>query len=279
MQSKNLVELDEIRAMLLEDLGEGDLTASIIPTDMHASAAVITRESAVLCGQAWFSGVFQVLDTQANIEWDFKDGDSLQPGDRICRVQGKARALLSAERSALNWLQTLSGTATRARIFADAVKGTGARVLDTRKTLPGLRKAQKYAVRCGGCANHRMGLYDGILIKENHILAAGSIGNAVLGARARHPGYSIEVEVENLDEFRQALDVKAEQILLDNFTLNQMREAVEINRSRAKLEASGNVNLENIRDIAQTGVDFISVGSLTKDVRAIDLSMNIDLVT
>lgn len=278
MQSDELFDREEIRSYLAEDLGTGDLTADIVPPAMQARATVITREPAVLCGRCWFSGVFQELDHACEITWDFADGDYVAAGTQLCSVQGSARALLSGERTALNLLQTLSATATRSRAFAEAVRSTGARVLDTRKTLPGFRKAQKYAVRSGGCTNHRMGLYDGILIKENHIVAAGSIRNAVLAVRGKHPGFSVEVEVESLDELRQALAVAAERVLLDNFSLEMLREAVQLNNGRAQLEASGNVSLANIREIAETGVDFISVGALTKDVQAIDLSMNIYLV-
>lgn len=278
MQSDDFVVVEEIRRYLAEDFGQGDLTADIVPPQMQATATVISREAAVLCGREWFSGVFRLLDPACEINWYFVDGDKVNAGSRLCTVQGGARALLSGERTALNLLQTLSATATRSRAFADAVHNTGARVLDTRKTLPGLRKAQKYAVRCGGCMNHRMGLYDGILIKENHIFAAGSIQNAVLAVRARHPGFEVEVEVESLTELEQALDAGVERVLLDNFDLNLLQQAVWINQGRVQLEASGNVGLGNIREIAQTGVDFISAGSLTKDVKAIDLSMNIELV-
>jgi nicotinate-nucleotide pyrophosphorylase (carboxylating) len=278
MQSDRLVDIEEIRAVLAEDLGDGDLTAAIIPQAMQASATVVTRESAVLCGRDWFGGVFQLLDDACVIAWNFADGDFVSAGSELCTVRGGARALLSGERTALNWLQTLSATATVSRAFAEAVRSTGTRILDTRKTLPSLRKAQKYAVRCGGCTNHRMGLYDGILIKENHIFAAGSIRNAVLAVRARHPGLGVEVEVESLAELDEALDVGAERVLLDNFNLETLRKAIQINKGRAELEASGNVGLANVREVAETGVDFISIGALTKDVKAIDLSMNIELV-
>lgn len=271
-------DLAQIRAFLAEDLGTGDLTSDLVPELLLANAHVITRETAVLCGTQWFSGVFQGLDKACEVVWNFADGDEVAAGAQLCSVRGPARALLSGERTALNLLQTLSATATRARAFAKAVQGTRAKVLDTRKTLPGLRKAQKYAVACGGCTNHRMGLYDEILIKENHIVAAGSIRNAVRSLRSLHPGIAIEVEVESLSELEEALEAGAEKILLDNFDLNAMRAAVSITQSRATLEASGNVSLENIRSIAETGVDFISVGSLTKDIYAIDLSMKIELV-
>ncbi|MGH8549107.1 MAG: carboxylating nicotinate-nucleotide diphosphorylase [Methylococcales bacterium] len=278
MRSGESVDLEEIQSVLAEDLGDGDLTAEIVPPALQASATVVTRESAVLCGCDWFGGVFRLLDEACEIAWNFVDSDFVNAGSELCTVRGRARALLSGERTALNWLQTLSATATLSRAFAEAVRSTGTRILDTRKTLPGLRKAQKYAVRCGGCSNHRMGLYDSILIKENHIFAAGSIRNAVLAARARHPGLSVEVEVESLAELEQALDVGAERVLLDNFNLEILRKAVQINKGRAELEASGNVGLGNVREVAETGVDFISIGALTKDVKAIDLSMNIELL-
>jgi nicotinate-nucleotide pyrophosphorylase (carboxylating) len=234
---------------------------------------VISREPAVICGTAWFDEVFRTLDPQVQVQWHVRDGDAVEPEQKLCALDGPARALLSGERTALNFLQTLSGTATRAHQYAKAVAGTKAKVLDTRKTVPGLRLAQKYAVRCGGCHNHRMGLYDAILIKENHILAAGSVTQAVAAARRIAAGKTVEVEVETLHELREALAAGAENILLDNFSVEDMTRAVAITQGRAKLEASGGINLDNIRRIAETGVDFISVGSITKDVRAIDLSM------
>jgi nicotinate-nucleotide pyrophosphorylase (carboxylating) len=277
MQSEN-IDPEWIRPFLMEDLGSGDLTSDIVPVLMKASATVCTRESMVLCGREWFAGVFRLLDESCEISWDFDDGDRVLPNTRICTVFGMARALLTGERTALNLLQTLCSTATVSRSFANAVAGTGTRVLDTRKTIPGLRVAQKYAVRLGGCTNHRVGLFDAILIKENHIFAAGSIQQAIDSARSIHPGVPIEVEVESIAELEQVLHTGAERILLDNFSLQQLRSAVEITNRRSQLEASGNVRLENVRKIAETGVDFISVGSLTKDVKAVDLSMNIDLV-
>jgi nicotinate-nucleotide pyrophosphorylase (carboxylating) len=269
---------ERIRPFLVEDLGSGDLTSDIVPVSMKASATVCTRESMVLCGREWFAGVFRLLDESCEISWDFNDGDRVSPHTRICTVLGMARALLTGERTALNLLQTLCSTATVSRSFADAVAGTGTRILDTRKTIPGLRVAQKYAVRLGGCTNHRVGLFDAILIKENHIFAAGSIQQAVDSARLLHSDVPIEVEVESIAELEQALHTEAERILLDNFSLQQLRSAVVITNRRSELEASGNVRLENVRKIAETGVDFISVGSLTKDIKAVDLSMNIDLV-
>lgn len=266
---------DDIDRFLAEDIGSGDLTAAIVPETALAVAAVVTREPMVLCGREWFSAVFTRLDASAVIDWRVDEGAEAGAGTELCTLRGRARPLLTGERTALNLLQTLSGTATLARTYAQAVEGTGAKVLDTRKTLPGLRKAQKYAVRCGGCHNHRIGLYDGILIKENHILATGSIASAVSAAKALGAAVPIEVEVENLDELRQALEAGAGRILLDNFTLPMMREAVALTRGRAELEVSGNVTLDTLRHIAATGVDYISVGALTKNVRAVDLSMRI----
>jgi len=265
----------DIDRFLAEDVGSGDLTAAIIPASAAASARVITRETMVLCGQSWFSAVFARLDPAIRIIWEIEEGAEAEPGQELCAIQGPARALLTGERTALNLLQTLSATATIARSYAKAVEGTGVRVLDTRKTIPGLRDAQKYAVRRGGCHNHRIGLYDGILIKENHILSAGSITQAVHTAQAMRAGVMIEVEVETLDELREALEAGAKRILLDDFSLPMMREAVALSDGRAELEVSSNVSLEGIRQIAETGVDYISIGALTKNVRAIDLSMRV----
>ncbi|WP_240342305.1 carboxylating nicotinate-nucleotide diphosphorylase [Methylococcus sp. EFPC2] len=267
----------EIDRFLAEDLGTGDLTAQIVPKNAWASARLITREKMVLCGRAWFDAVFARLDDTVRIEWQVGEGEEAEAGTTLCQLDGPARALLSGERTALNLLQTLSGTATLAREYARAVAGTTLKVLDTRKTVPGLRQAQKYAVRCGGCHNHRMRLDDGILIKENHILAAGSIARALDEARALHAGVPIEVEVESLDELEQALAAGAKRLLLDNFTLTMMREAVIRTAGRAALEASGNVDLATVKAIADTGVDYVSVGALTKNVRAIDLSLRITL--
>lgn len=266
-----------VTAALIEDIGDGDISAALIPADAQSTAQVISRENAVLCGTAWFNEVFRQLDAHIVIDWQVGDGDAICSNQTLCRLTGNSRSLLSGERSALNLLQTLSATATQTRKFVDAISGTGAVILDTRKTLPGLRTAQKYAVTCGGGSNHRMGLFDAFLIKENHILAAGSIAAAVASARQQHTKLKVEVEVENLDEVRQALHAGADQLLLDNMALATLREAVALNREknngRAKLEASGGVNLERVRAIADTGVDFISVGSISKDVRAVDLSM------
>ena len=267
----------EIAAFLAEDIGSGDLTANLIAEKQTASATVICREAAVLCGQAWFEAVFQYLDPHVRIEWFCQEGDYLPADTLICRLQGSARALLTGERTALNLLQTLSATASVARRYAQAVVGTSCQILDTRKTLPGLRLAQKYAVSCGGCMNHRIGLFDAILIKENHILAAGSIAEAVKLARACGQQVMVEVEVENLDELDQALKAGVDRVMLDNFSLEALREAVAISQGRVELEASGNITLETIRKVAETGVDYISIGALTKNLQAIDLSMRIDL--
>jgi nicotinate-nucleotide pyrophosphorylase (carboxylating) len=258
---------------LAEDVGGGDLTAALIPEQAQAEATVISRENAVLCGVAWFDAVFHQLDSRIQIDWQATDGDRIEPNQRLCTLRGPARALLTGERTALNFLQMLSGAATLARHYADAVAGTGATILDTRKTLPGLRLAQKYAVRCGGCQNHRIGLFDAVLIKENHIMAAGSISNAIAAARRLHPGVTVEVEVETLAELDEALAARPDIVMLDNFDLATMAEAVKITNKRLKLEASGNVNFDTVRPIAETGVDYISIGGLTKDVRAVDLSM------
>ncbi|WP_297811926.1 carboxylating nicotinate-nucleotide diphosphorylase [uncultured Methylophaga sp.] len=263
----------QVKLALLEDIGQQDLTANLIPADAVASASLITRQPAVLCGKDWFEAVFNQLSPEIGIEWLAEDGDTLQADSVICHLQGPARAILTGERTAMNFLQTLSGTATRAKRYAEAVAGLPVKVLDTRKTLPGWRVAQKYAVTCGGCFNHRFGLYDGILIKENHIRAAGSIKAAVSQAQALKAEVAIEVEVENLDELQQALDAGADIVLLDNFELDQLRQAVAVSEQRTLLEASGGVSLETIRDIAETGVDRISVGNLTKDIEAVDLSL------
>lgn len=263
----------QVKLALLEDVGQQDLTANLIPADAEAEAQLITRQNAVLCGRDWFETVFNQLDNNIQIEWLATDGDALEAGEVICRINGPARAILTGERTAMNFLQTLSATATLAKRYADAVAGLPIKVLDTRKTLPGWRVAQKYAVRCGGCFNHRFGLYDGILIKENHINAAGSIAAAVSQAQSLNAGVPIEVEVENLDELHQALQAGADIVLLDNFELETLKQAVAINDKKALLEASGGISLSNIRDIAETGVDRISVGALTKDIQAVDLSL------
>lgn len=263
----------QVKLALLEDIGQQDLTADLIPADAVASASLITREAATLCGRDWFTAVFAQIGSDINIQWHAVDGDQLEADAIICTLTGPARGLLTGERTAMNFLQTLSATATLARQYANAVSGIAVKVLDTRKTLPGWRVAQKYAVRCGGCFNHRFGLYDGILIKENHINAAGSITAAVTQAKTLHPGVSVEVEVENMDELKQALSAKADIVLLDNFDTKQLRQAVALNQGQAQLEASGGISLGNIREIAETGVDRISVGALTKDIKAVDLSL------
>jgi nicotinate-nucleotide pyrophosphorylase (carboxylating) len=263
-----------VAAALAEDIGTGDLTARLIDAERGARGQVITREAAVLCGTAWFAATFSALDPESTIVWHAKDGDQLKAGQPICDIVANARVLLTAERTALNFLQLLSSTATRTRSYVKAVAGTKAKIVDTRKTLPGLRLAQKYAVSVGGGTNHRIGLYDGILIKENHIMAAGGITAALQKARAIARGeVFIEVEVETLDQLREALAANAEMILLDNMTHEQMAEAVMINAGRAQLEASGGVGFEQLRAIAELGVDRISIGKLTKDIQAIDLSL------
>jgi nicotinate-nucleotide pyrophosphorylase (carboxylating) len=266
-----------VAAALAEDVGTGDLTAQLIPADRLARATVITREDAVLCGAAWFDEVFRQIDPRVRVTWSMRDGESVRSDQQLCALDGPARSLLTGERTALNFLQALSATATQTRRYVDAVAGTKCRILDTRKTIPGLRMAQKYAVRCGGGTNHRIGLFDAILVKENHIAAAGSIAGAVREARRVAAKVLLEVEVENLVQLREALDAKVDRILLDNFSLDQMREAVQTTRQHAnshiELEASGNISLATLRAVADTGVDFISVGGLTKHVHATDLSM------
>lgn len=266
-----------VRTALEEDVGGGDLTAQLIPADRTSRATVITREDATLCGQAWFDEVFRQVDPRVQVTWKAADGDRVRPNQLLCELSGPARALLTGERTALNFLQALSGTATETSRYAEALAGTQCRVLDTRKTIPGLRLAQKYAVRCGGGTNHRIGLFDAILVKENHIAAAGSIPAAVAEARKLSGKVMLEVEVENLDQLQQALDAKVDRILLDNFSHDDMRTAVRITRAHEhtgiELEASGNMSLETLRAVAETGVDFISVGGLTKHMRAVDLSM------
>lgn len=266
-----------ILPFLEEDLGSGDITAAIIDENRKATAQLLTRESMVLCGRDWFEAVFLHLDANIIIDWQVQEGEEVTKNSQLCTLSGNARALLTGERTAMNLLQTLSATATLSRQYEKAVAGTNCKVLDTRKTIPGLRLAQKYAVKCGGCYNHRIGLFDGVLIKENHIIAAGSIANAIKIAREQS-NVPIEVEVENFDELEQALAAKPERIMLDNFSLEDLRKAVEITDKKVELEASGNVDLTTIRAIAETGVDFISIGALTKNVQAIDLSMRIQLV-
>ncbi len=271
--------VEEIRAsaahLLAEDVGPGDITAQLIPDTQWASARVITREPAVLCGMAWVEELFRRLDVSVTLRWSAADGDPLEAGQSFLELEGPARSLLTGERAALNLLQSLSATATRTRHFVSLLEGTGVRLLDTRKTLPGLRLAQKYAVTCGGGHNHRIGLYDAFLIKENHIAACGGIEAAVKAARRIASDLPVEVEVENFEELEQALAAGADIVMLDNFSLDDMREAVKRNAGRATLEASGNVDESTLRAIADTGVDCISSGALTKDIKAIDLSMRI----
>lgn len=267
----------QVSLALSEDMGNGDLTAALIPAGTQASATIISREAAVICGCAWFVQCFAQLDADIQLEWLVKDGDQVTPNQPLVHIQGDARAMLSAERPALNFLQTLSAVATHTRRYVDAISGLPTQILDTRKTLPGLRLAQKYAVLTGGGANQRLALYDGILIKENHIAAAGSIAAVLTAAFALKQTNNIQIEVENLDELQQALSAGATSILLDNFTLEDLREAVVINQKRALLEASGNVDLTTVRAIAETGVDRISIGALTKNIQAVDLSMRIQM--
>jgi nicotinate-nucleotide pyrophosphorylase (carboxylating) len=266
---------EDVRAALAEDIGPGDATAELLPPDLRMRAELLCREQAVLAGCAWFDACFRALDPDIAIDWRFADGERLPADSLVCSLTGRARALLAAERSAINFLQTLSGTATTTAQYCAAVTGSGLRVLDTRKTLPGLRHAQKYAVRCGGGHNHRMGLYDAILIKENHIAAAGGIAPAVMQARADFPALPLEVEVESLHELDQALACDVPRILLDEFSLDAMREAVRRSAGRAELEVSGGVDLQSLPAIAATGVDFVSIGALTKHVRAIDFSLRL----
>ena len=265
--------VQNVSEAIKEDVGDGDITASLIPGQTNASATVICRQSAVIAGQQWFDETFRQIDKTTHIEWQVNDGDSIEPNTCICTIKGKASSLLTAERTALNFLQTLSAVSTRTKQYVDAISHTKTKILDTRKTIPGLRLAQKYAVTCGGGENHRKGLYDGFLIKENHIMAAGSISNAIQQAKSLNTLLPIEVEVESLDELKQALDANADIVLLDNMNIAMLQQAVSLTQGKAKLEASGNVTLEGIGAIAETGVDFISIGDLTKNINAIDLSM------
>lgn len=266
----------QIKTFLQEDVGSGDVTASLIAKEVDATAEILTRQSMILCGRSWVDEVFEQLGGNCRIDWQVQEGQSAPAGTVLATLNGQARALLTGERTALNLLQTLSSTATVSHQYAQAVANTGCKVLDTRKTIPGLRAAQKYAVHCGGCYNHRMGLYDAILIKENHILAAGSITHAIHLAK-QHSDVPVEVEVENLDEFREALTAQPNRIMLDNFNLGDLQQAVTENRNKVELEASGNIDLKTIHDVALTGVDYISIGALTKNLEAIDLSMRIKL--
>ncbi|MDJ0654011.1 MAG: carboxylating nicotinate-nucleotide diphosphorylase [Xanthomonadales bacterium] len=263
----------EVGTALSEDIGDGDVTASLIPADTPGMAQVITRETCVFCGRPWVDEVFAQVDRSVHLNWQVEDGQRIDAGTQLFSVEGPARSLLTGERTALNFAQLLSAVATRAARYADAIAHTRTRILDTRKTIPGLRMAQKYAVYCGGAVNHRMGLYDAYLIKENHIAAAGSITAAVAAARHLGDGLLVEVEVESLDQLREAVAAEADRVMLDNFDLDQMRQAVSEAGGKVELEASGGIELDNIAAVAETGVDFISVGALTKHVRAVDLSM------
>jgi nicotinate-nucleotide pyrophosphorylase (carboxylating) len=269
----------QVTAALAEDLGGGDVTAALVPGAQRVRGRVITREAAVLCGRAWADETFRQLDAAVRLDWHAADGERLAAQQVLFDITGPARPVLTGERTALNFLQLLSGTASAARAYVDAIAGTRCRIIDTRKTLPGLRTAQKYAVRCGGGDNHRMGLFDQVLIKENHIAAAGSLTAAIVAARAASPGVPVEVEVETAQELQEALAAAPDIILLDEFALSDMRAAVALRDARdarVRLEASGSVSLESVRAIAETGVDYISVGALTKHVRAIDLSMRLE---
>ncbi len=267
--------IETVQNALQEDIGSGDITAQLIPTENWAKAQIISREPAIICGIPWVDEVFRQLDEQVTLSWQVQEGEHVQADQILLYLTGPARPLLTGERTALNFLQLLSGTATQTNHYVQKLKGTSTQLLDTRKTLPGLRRAQKYAVHCGGGSNHRLGLYDAFLIKENHIMAAGSLSQAVTQARLLAPHLPVEVEVETLTQITEALAVQVDSLLLDNFTLPQLRQAVELVQKRAKLEASGGVNLNTVRTIAETGVDFISIGAITKHVQAIDLSMRI----
>ena len=266
--------IEEIVANALkEDIKEGDLTADLIPLEVQATANIFCREEAVICGRPWFDEVFRQVDDQSSVSWYVEEGELVEKDQLICEIKGVARHILTAERTALNFLQTLSGTASITKVYVKHLQGTQTKLLDTRKTLPGLRLAQKYAVACGGGQNHRIGLYDAILIKENHIIAAGGIAEAVGIAKFKHPGKTVEVETENLVEVREALEGGADIIMLDNFSIEMMHQAVELVNKNAKLEVSGNVEMKHLKDLAMTQVDFISTGAITKHLKAIDLSM------
>ncbi|HEA50930.1 carboxylating nicotinate-nucleotide diphosphorylase [Marinobacter antarcticus] len=267
--------IETVALSLREDIGDGDITARLIPAQKQTTGQVITREQAVIAGREWVNEVFRQVDSSVCLEWLVQDGEPVRPYQVLFRMEGTARSLLTAERAALNWLQTLSGVATNCAGYAAKVAHTGVRLLDTRKTLPGLRLAQKYAVTCGGCHNHRIGLWDAFLIKENHISACGSIADAVGEARRIAPGRPVEVETESLAELEQALSAGADIIMLDEFSLSDLRASVKMNKGRAKLEASGDINADTLIPVAETGVDFISIGALTKNVRAVDLSMRL----
>ena len=266
-----------VTAALNEDIGSGDLTAQLIPATRQAEATLLCRDAAVVCGRPWVDRCFELLDPTIRIEWLVEEGAEVAPDTLLARLHGPARALLTGERTALNFLQTLSATATRSRQFTDLVRDYPVQLLDTRKTLPGLRLAQKYAVRCGGCHNHRLGLYDAFLIKENHIASLGSITAVITHARGIAPNRKVEIEVESLAQLQEAIDAGADIVMLDNFSLEQMHQAVQLTAGRLKLEASGGMTAEQLRAVAATGVDYISLGTLTKDIKAIDLSMRFTL--
>ncbi len=270
----NHVNAEQITQFLHEDLGTGDLTAALIPASAHTQAQVITREAMIVCGQAWFNAVFTHLNPAIEIIWQVEEAAYVPADTCLCKLSGNTRAILSGERTALNILQTLSATATTTKLYVDAIQASSCKILDTRKTIPGLRQAQKYAVTCGGGVNHRHGLYDAVLIKENHIASTGSIAQAIQIARSQSPNF-VEVEVENLHELEQALAAQADRILLDNFSISMLRKAVKLNSTEIPLEASGDINLANINSIAATGVDFIAIGALTKNLQAINLSLQI----
>ena len=268
--------VESVKQALQEDVGSGDLTAQLIDENSTTAAAIMAREDAVLCGSVWVNEVFSQLSADIRLNWKAQDGDKIHAEQIICELSGPSRAILTGERAALNFLQTLSATATRTHHYVDAIKGTRAKILDTRKTIPGLRLAQKYAVKCGGGENHRMGLFDGILIKENHIEACGSLEKAIADALSVKKDILVEMEVESLDQLTRAVNAGVKRILLDNMSLDELRQAVEITNKKAVLEASGGVTLENVRAIAETGVDYISIGDITKNIDAIDLSMRFD---
>lgn len=265
-----------VHIALEEDIGKGDVTASLFNNRKTAKAEVVCRDQAVLCGQHWFNETLHQLNADIKIDWQAEDGDCMKKDSAVCTVQGTAKAILSAERTALNFLQTLSATATCTRKYVERISGTSAQILDTRKTLPGMRYAQKYAVKCGGGANHRMGLYDAILIKENHIATAGSIYKAVSMAKQNFPSLKLEIEVESNQQLKEALKTEADRILLDNFSLSELQAAVHLNKNKKKLEASGNIDLDNVREVAKTGVHYISIGAITKNIQAVDFSVRFD---
>ena len=279
LDSKNLYAdmRRNVADALTEDIGDGDITAKLVPFDCIGEAVITAKETAIVCGTGWVDEVFYQIDPEVRVRWSVKDGDEVEAGQGICQLTGRARSLLAGERTALNYLQTLSGTATRSWSYCKLIEGTSVKLLDTRKTLPGMRLAQKYAVRCGGCHNHRMGLYDAYLVKENHIAACGGIALAINKARRLAPEKSIEVEVEDIEEFYQALEASPDIIMLDNFGIEDMRTAVRLAAGRVVLEASGGITEAALIDIARTGVDYISLGTLTKDLEAIDLSMRLSI--